>query len=40
MCYPNMKDYITFLFSLLDKFLKSKEIAIHRGIPKTYSAAF
>ena len=39
MCYPDMKDYITFLFSLLDEFLESKEIAIHQGRPKIYSDA-
>lgn len=39
MYYPDMKDYITFLFSLLDEFLETKEIAIHQGRPKIYSDA-
>jgi hypothetical protein len=39
MYYPDMKDYITFLFSLLDEFLETKEIAVHQGRPKIYSNA-
>ena len=39
MYYPDMKDYITFLFFLLDEFLESRETPITRGRPKTYSDA-
>ena len=39
MSYPDMKDYITFLFFLLDEFLESRETPISRGRPKTYSDA-
>ena len=39
MSYPDMKDYITFLFFLLDEFLKSRETPISRGRPKMYSDA-
>ena len=39
MYYPDRKEYITFLFSLLDAFAKSKETLISRGRPKTYSDA-
>lgn len=39
MYYPDMKDYITFLFFLLDEFLGTKEHTISRGKPKTYSDA-
>ena len=39
MYYPDMKDYITFLFFLLDEFLEIRETPISRGRPKTYSDA-
>ena len=39
MYYPDAKEYITFLFSLLDEFVASKETFIGRGRPKTYSDA-
>lgn len=39
MYYPDMKDYITFLFFLLEEFLGTKENPISRGRPKTYSDA-
>ena len=39
MYYPDAKDYITFLFSLLDEFLQTRETLISRGRPKTYSDA-
>ena len=39
MSYPDMKDYITFLFFLLDEFLDSRETPLSRGRPKTYADA-
>ena len=39
MYYPDMKDYITLLFFLLNEFLETKENTISRGRPKTYSDA-
>ena len=39
MYYPDMKDYITFLFFLLDEFLEGRETPISRGRPKTYPDA-
>ncbi len=39
MYYPDMKEYITFLFSLLDEFAEIKKMVISRGRPKTYSDA-
>ena len=37
MYYPDKKEYITFVFSLLDKFAETKQAHINRGRPKTYS---
>ena len=39
MYYPDAKEYITFLFSLLDEFAEKKQTLISRGRPKTYSDA-
>ena len=37
MYYPDKKEYITFVFSLLDKFAETKQAHINIGRPKTYS---
>ena len=37
MYYPDEKEYITFVFSLLDEFAATKQTLINRGRPKTYS---
>ena len=37
MYYPEKKEYITFLFSLLDEFAERKQKVINPGRPKTYS---
>ena len=37
MYYPDRKEYITFVFSLLDAFAETKQARINRGSPKTYS---
>ena len=34
MRYPDMKEYITFLFSLLDEFAETKKIVISKERPK------
>ena len=39
MYYPDEKEYIRFLFSLLDAFAERKQTLISRGRPKTYSDA-
>lgn len=39
MYYPDRKEYITFLFSLLDEFAENRRTLISRGRPKTYSDA-
>lgn len=39
MYYPDRKEYIRFLFSLLDEFAERKQTLISRGRPKTYSDA-
>ena len=39
MYYPDRKEHITFMFSLLDEFAKSKQTLISRRRPKTYSDA-
>ena len=39
MYYPDRKEYITFLFSLLDEFAERKQSVISRGRPKVYSDA-
>ena len=39
MYYPDRKEYITFLFSLLDEFTETQQILISRGRPKIYSDA-
>ncbi len=39
MQYPDMREYITFLFSMLDEFLASEEKVSKRGRPETYSDA-
>ena len=39
MYYPDRKEYITFLFSLLDTFARRKQTPMSRGRPKTYSDA-
>ena len=39
MYYPDAKEYITFVFSLLDEFAKKRRTFISRGRPKTYSDA-
>ena len=37
MYYSDKKEYITFVFSLLDKFAETKQAHINIGRPKTYS---
>ena len=37
MYYPDKKEYITFVFSLLDEFAATKQTLINIGRPKTYS---
>ena len=37
MYYPDRKEYITFVFSLLDAFAETKQTLINTGKPKTYS---
>ena len=37
MYYPDRKEYITFVFSLLDAFAETKQTLINTGRPKTYS---
>ena len=37
MYYPDRKEYITFVFSLLDEFSETKQTLINTGRPKTYS---
>ena len=39
MYYPDMREYITFLFSLLDEFTETQQVLISRGRPKIYSDA-
>ncbi len=39
MYYPDRKEYITFLFSLLDEFANTQQTVISRGRPKLYSDA-
>ena len=39
MQYPDMREYITFLFSMLDEFLISQEDVSKRGRPQTYPDA-
>ena len=39
MKYPDMIEYITFLFSLLDEFLATEENVSKRGRPQKYPAA-
>ena len=39
MYYPDEKEYITFVFSLLDAFAESKQKTINPGRPKVYSDA-
>ena len=39
MQYPDMKDYITFVFSMLDEFFISEENISKRGRPQTYPDA-
>ena len=39
MYYPDAKEYITFLFSLLDAFAERNQKVISRERPKTYSDA-
>lgn len=39
MYYPDAKEYITFVFSLLDEFAEKKQTLISRGRPKTYADA-
>ena len=39
MYYPDAKEYITFVFSLLDEFAEKRRTPISRGRPKTYSDA-
>ena len=36
MYYPDRKEYITFVFSLLDEFAATKQTLINIGSPKTY----
>ena len=40
MYYPDRKEYITFLFSLLDEFMETRHTPISPGRPKIYSEAF
>ncbi len=39
MYYPDRKEYITFLFSLLDAFAERKQTLMSREKSKTYSDA-
>ena len=39
MRYPDMREYITFLFLMLDEFLATQEKVSKRGRPETYSDA-
>ena len=39
MYYPDAKEYITFVFSLLDEFAEKRRTPISRGRPKRYSDA-
>ncbi len=39
MLYPDMREYITFLFLMLDEFLATEEKTSKRGRPETYSDA-
>ena len=39
MYYPDRKEYITFMFSLLDAFMKTQQTPVSRGRPKIYSEA-
>lgn len=39
MYYPDMRQYIRFLFSLLDAFAETQATVISKGRPKTYSDA-
>lgn len=39
MQYPDMREYITFLFTMLDEFLATEEKVSKRGRPETYSDA-
>ena len=39
MYSPDRKEYITFLFSLLDEFMQTRHTPISRGRPKIYSEA-
>ena len=39
MYYPDNKEYITFLFSLLDEFAEAKQTVVSRGRPKVHSDA-
>ena len=39
MRYPDMREYITFLFSMLDEFSATKEKVSKRGRPQTYADA-
>ena len=35
MYYPDNKEYITFLFSLLDEFAEAKQTVVSRGRPES-----
>ena len=39
MQYPDIKEYITFMFSMLDEFFISEEDISKRGRPQTYPDA-
>ena len=39
MQYPDIKEYITFLFSMLDEFSATQEKVSKKGRPQTYSDA-
>ena len=39
MCYPDIKEYITFLFLMLDEFLATQEKVSKRERPETYPDA-
>ena len=39
MQYPDMREYITLVFSLFDEFAEKKQTLTSRGRPKTYSDA-
>ncbi len=39
MYYPDMQEYITFLFFMLDEFSTPKEKVFKKGRPKTYADA-